>query len=76
MAIRVRRLKLAISSCRVLCDLHKKSWPLHLHVFASDRVFELQSFPLQSDLDFAQLQVLARTRGESGRHLPLSKGNR
>ena len=69
LAIRVRRLELEISSCRVLGDLHKISWPLHLHAFASDRIFELQSFPLQSDVDFAPRQVLARTRG---RHIQLS----
>ena len=62
-AIRVRRLEPEISSCRVLGDLHKISWPLHLHAFASARIFELQSFPLQSDVDFAPRQVLARTRG-------------
>ena len=49
--------------------------PLHLHVFASDRVSEsrLQSFPLQWEEDFALLQALARTRG---RHLQLSTSNR
>ena len=33
------------------------------------RIFELQSFPLQPDVDFAPRQVLARTRG---RHIQLS----
>ena len=78
MAIRVRRagglsLELAILSCRVLCDLHNRSWPLHLHAFAADRVVELQSFPLRSDEDFALLQVLALT---CSRHLHLSTCNR
>ena len=75
MAIRVRRagglsLELAILSCRVLCDLPTRSWPLHLHAFASDLVFELQSFPnfpLQSDVDFA----LALTRGQVGSTPPV-----
>ena len=61
MAIRMPRLELEISSCRVLRDLHKISWPLQLHAFASDRIFELHSFPLQSDVGFALLQMLART---------------
>ena len=65
----MRRPELAISSCHVLGDLHKISWPPYLHAFASDRVFELQSISLQSDVDFAQLQAIARTRG---RHLQLS----
>ena len=72
LAIRVRRLELEISSCRVLGDLHKFHGPftvLHLHAFASDRIFELQSFPLQSDVDFAPREVLA---GTLCRHIQLS----
>ena len=43
--------------------------------FASDRVFELQSFPLQSD-DFALLQVLAaaQTRGRVRSTPPAAPG--
>ena len=48
LAICVRGLVLAISSCRVLGDLYKISCPLYLHVVALNHVFELQSFPLQS----------------------------
>ena len=66
-------IQVAISRCRILCDFYKIRWPLHSHVFASDRVFEVQSFPLQSDEDFALLQALARTRG---RRLQLFTGYR
>ena len=72
--VTVRRLELEISSCHVLSDLHKISWPRHLHEFASDRVFELKSFPLQSDVDFMLLQVLARTRGQLGLTPPVVQG--
>ena len=55
---------LDMNNDHALGDLHENSWPLHLHEFASGRVFELQS-----DVNFAPLQVLARTRG---RQLQLS----
>ena len=46
--------------------------PFSLACVSSDRVFELQSFPLQSDEDFAQLQVLALTRGPSSSRVGLT----
>ena len=68
-------MKFQVVASPVICTKFDGPFKASLACIYFGWIFGLQSFPLQSDEDFAQLQVVALTRGRHSETCPRTTGH-